>query len=104
MSDRRSQLRNLPSVDKILQQPSVQKATDDCPHILVVEAIQQAVEELRRQILDEKQPLPDCAPETVAARTLEYLVRLQSPSLKKVINVSGTLLHTNLGRAPLCPQ
>lgn len=104
MSDRRNHLRNIPAVDKILQLPPVQKAANDCPHILVVEAVQQAVEELRRQILDEKQTLPECKPDTVAARALELLARLQSPSLKKVINVTGTLLHTNLGRAPLCPQ
>ena len=72
------------------------------PHLLIVEAAQQTVDELRRQLLDEKAALPDLDLETVAAQVAARVAELATPSLRRVINVTGTLLHTNLGRAPLC--
>ena len=102
MSDRRSLLKQIPAIDKLLNTPTLQSQAEDCPHLLLVEAAQLAVEELRKQILDEKRPEPDCAIEAIAGRAAEHLQRLVTPSLKRVINVTGTLLHTNLGRAPLC--
>lgn len=102
MSDRRSLLKNIPAIDKLLNTPTLQAEVGQCPHVLLVEAAQLAVEELRHRILDEKGPEPDCQIETVARRAAEHLQRLATPSLKKVINITGTLLHTNLGRAPLC--
>lgn len=102
MSDRRSLLKNIPAIDKLLNTPTLQAEVGQCPHVLLVEAAQLAVEELRHRILDEKGQEPDCQIETVARRAAEHLQRLATPSLKKVINITGTLLHTNLGRAPLC--
>ena len=102
MSDRRSLLQNLPAIDKLLHTPPLRELAGDCPHVLLVEAAQRTVAELRQQILDDSAPEPACDIEAVAARAAVHARKLNSPSLKKVLNVTGTLLHTNLGRAPLC--
>jgi len=102
MSDRRNLLKTLPAIDKILHAPEMITLAETCPHVLLVEAAQRTVDDLRRQILDEKMPAPECTPEIVAKKALAIAEKLNTPSLQKVINVTGTLLHTNLGRAPLC--
>jgi len=101
MSDRRNLFKTIPAIDKILNSPVLQAV--DAPHLLLVEAAQKAVADVRRQIADEALPLPDCQLETISRQAATILERLMTPSLKRVINVTGTLLHTNLGRAPLCP-
>jgi len=102
MSDRRSLLRTLPAIDKLLATNVLTELAKGKPHLLIVEAAQQTVDDLRRQLLNEKAALPDLDLETVTANVCARVAELATPSLRKVINVTGTLLHTNLGRAPLC--
>jgi L-seryl-tRNA(Ser) seleniumtransferase len=102
MSDRRALLRTLPAIDKLLATPTLAVLAETQPHVLIVEAAQKTVEELRRQLLDEQCALPDVGLEAVAGRVAARVTALAGPSLRRVINVTGTLLHTNLGRAPLC--
>ncbi len=102
MPDRREQLRALPAIDKLLAAPALADQLETQPHALVVEAAQAIVAALRRQILDESSALPDLNLDRVAAMVVEEVVHRARPSLRRVVNVTGTLLHTNLGRAPLC--
>ena len=102
MSNRRALLRALPAIDRLLGTAMLTKLESAQPHSLIREAAQKVVEELRRQILDEQAPLPDLDLECVATLVAAEVARMARPSLRKVINVTGTLLHTNLGRAPLC--
>ena len=102
MPDRRALLRTLPAIDKLLTTPCLTELAASQPHILIVEAAQQTVARLRRQVLDDTAALPDLTLESVAAQVATRVAELAAPSLRKVINVTGTLLHTNLGRAPLC--
>ena len=102
MTDRRALLRALPAIDKLLATLCLKELAVSQPHILIVEAAQQTVDGLRRRLLDEKATLPDLDLETVVAQVAARVAELASPSLRRVINVTGTLLHTNLGRAPLC--
>ena len=102
MSDRRALLRTLPAIDKLLATTLLTELAKGQPHLLIVEAAQQTVDDLRCQLLNEKAALPDLDLETVAAQVCARVAELATPSLRKVINVTGTLLHTNLGRAPLC--
>lgn len=104
MSDRRVLLRSLPGIDKLLATGLLTELAKAQPHLLLVEAAQTTVEELRRQLLDEKAPLPDLGLEAVAEHVAAKVAKLAKPSLRRVINVTGTLLHTNLGRAPLCSE
>jgi L-seryl-tRNA(Ser) seleniumtransferase len=102
MSERQALLRQLPSIDRLLGSTSLLALAASCPHVLLREAAQMAVAEVRRGLLDQSADPPDCSLETVAARAAELARRSARPSLRRVINVTGTLLHTNLGRAPLC--
>ncbi len=102
MSDRRVLLRTLPSIDRLLSTPLLTELEQTQPHILIREAAQKTVEDLRRQILDDQAALPDLDLNTVTTLIAARVVQMARPSLRKVINVTGTLLHTNLGRAPLC--
>ena len=104
MPDRRALLRTLPAIDRLLATPQLNKLETEQPHLLVREAAQQVVDELRRQLLDEQAPLPDLGIDTVAGQVVVRVELMARPSFRKVINVTGTLLHTNLGRAPLCNE
>jgi len=102
MADRRSLLRTLPAIDRLLHTALLAELALRHPHLLIKDAAQQIIEELRRQLLDPQAPLPELAIEAVAARVAERVAILARPSLRRVLNLTGTLLHTNLGRAPLC--
>ena len=104
MSDRRALLRTLPAIDKLLGTPLLTKLEQSQPHLLVREAAQKTVEELRLQVLDEQAFLPDLDIDAVASLVSARVAQMAKPSLRRVINVTGTLLHTNLGRAPLCSE
>ena len=93
----------LPAVDKVLQVPGLQLLR----HTYGLEACTQAVREvlggLRQQLLDgEKAPvLAD--PASVVQAAQQRLEQRFAPRLRSVFNLTGTVLHTNLGRA-LLPQ
>ena len=103
MTERQALLRQIPSIDRLLGSSVLQDLAGECPHILLREAAQQAVAEIRQVLLDQQAELPAVDLETTAARAAALAGRLMRPSLRRVLNVTGTLLHTNLGRAPLCP-
>ena len=67
------------------------------PHSLVVKEIRLALDQARVEIRAGREPGP------LVATVLQALQLLQQPSLKRVINATGVVLHTNLGRAPLTP-
>jgi L-seryl-tRNA(Ser) seleniumtransferase len=102
MSDRQALLRQIPSIDRLLGSRPLLELAEEYPHVLLREAAQQAVAELRQAIRDETAATPESSAEAVAARAAELARIAVRPSLRRVINVTGTLLHTNLGRAPLC--
>ena len=88
--------RALPSVNAILAHPGVEALLAGAPRALVVEAV--------RRTLDDVRVAPDQAPTDAAgwARSIaDKLAHIGRPSLRPVINATGVVLHTNLGRAPL---
>ncbi|HUB83434.1 MAG TPA: L-seryl-tRNA(Sec) selenium transferase [Bryobacteraceae bacterium] len=87
-------LRALPAVHEVLDR--LANRAGAFPHALVVAEIRAAVDEIRAEILGGRSDgIP--AEERVASR----LAALARPSLRRVINATGVVLHTNLGRAPL---
>ena len=101
MTDRQTLLRQLPAIDRLLNTAPLQELSGRHAHAQLRIAAQQAVDELRRRLLAGGEPLPDLAPAAVARLAAEFLNALETPSLRRVLNLTGTVLHTNLGRAPL---
>lgn len=93
-----AQLRHLPSIDRLLQHPALASARAAWSQELVADAARAAVEEARQAIL-----AGASAPalEELAQAALSKLQQITHPSLRPVINATGVIIHTNLGRAPL---
>ncbi|MFO7982773.1 MAG: L-seryl-tRNA(Sec) selenium transferase [Desulfuromonadales bacterium] len=103
MNEKQNLLRNLPSVDRVLNEPVLADLGEEIPPVLIKEAAQESIARLRREILEANE-LPSGTtvhPSAVAQRALGLVKASSSASLRPVINATGTLLHTNLGRAPL---
>jgi len=93
MSDPR---RSLPSVTSLLESNEVRALLEHAPRGVVVEAI--------RRTIDSARSAPDKSPEGMGGwvRAISAAVTASTqPSLRRVINGTGVVLHTNLGRAPL---
>src|SRR5699024_5224085 len=71
-------------------------------HDLAAAHVRAAIDDLRRDILAGGEP--DVSPDAVAQSCVHALERGQRPSLRRVVNATGVVLHTNLGRAPLCEE
>lgn len=87
--------RDLPSVNTLLESESVKSLLELHPRRLVVDAVRSAVDEARR---NESRAVTD---EEWSNRISLALERDGTPSLRRVFNATGVVLHTNLGRAPL---
>ena len=88
-------LRDLPSVDEVLGRLGDLLA--EYPRGQVVEEIRRVLDAIRAEIRTGR----SVDPASVDARVASALAELARPSLRRVINATGVVLHTNLGRAPL---
>ncbi|HEV8130786.1 MAG TPA: L-seryl-tRNA(Sec) selenium transferase [Acidobacteriota bacterium] len=94
--------RKLPSVDALLQQPDLQGLLSHYPRARVVSEIQRHLSELRCHIQSGMEPSELDATIAQLVDTITAAVRKGAvPSLQRVINATGVIIHTNLGRAPL---
>lgn len=94
-----TRLRAIPSVDRVMAHPALGAARTYLPHDLVVAAVREELEELRRALGLGTAEVPDLA--QVAERASTRAWSMVAPSLGPVINATGVVIHTNLGRAPL---
>jgi len=99
-SDRAALLRQLPGVDELLNRPRLSELARRVSRALVLETARAVLDELRAAIArrDEGASLDAAA---IEERIAADVARLLQPSLRPVINATGVILHTNLGRAPL---
>ena len=93
----------LPSVDKLLQHPVLQGLQTEFGRSSVTNAVRQVIEGLRPLLRDASLQAAHVEPEALAQAVQELLSERFAPRLKSVFNLTGTVLHTNLGRA-LLPQ
>ncbi len=85
-----------PAVDRVLAWPLVQQLIADHGRALVVDGVRAALQRWRDdQISDE---------EALVHWLRQHLLATLAPSMRPVLNLTGTVLHTNLGRAPLPPE
>jgi len=92
-------LRKLPSVDALLKTHDGLKFTKAYGHSLTVEAIRQVITGVRKKVGSEGGTIP--LPEVLMQDVQLVLQDWTQPTLEPVINATGVILHTNLGRSPL---
>jgi L-seryl-tRNA(Ser) seleniumtransferase len=85
--------RDLPSVDHLLREPAITALLGAAPRTLVVAAVRDALDAARRRRAG--------PPDDWAEEVRERLALRTGRSLRPVLNATGVVLHTNLGRAPL---
>ncbi len=89
--------RSLPSVNRVLAEPAL-AAVEGVPRGLLVDLVREALAQARRRA-SEGWPTPNEA--ALAASVAQAAAALQCGTLAPVINATGVIIHTNLGRAPL---
>ena len=101
-SEQAALLRRVPSVDELLLRPGLVSLCREVDRSFVVETTREVLEGLRREITSgEAQSEEVLHPAAIEKRIVDVMQREFAPSLQPVINASGVILHTNLGRAPL---
>ena len=93
-----SSLRDLPSVDQLLQQPRISAWITEYGRTQTLEALRQSLEEAREEYTHTTE-IP--SREALLDHALHMLQNWTTPTLCPVLNATGVILHTNLGRAPL---
>ena len=93
--------RGLPSVSRILESKPFRDVLADYPRFMALEAIRSILDRFREDYAAGEPP-PDM--ENLAVMVREEIVELESDRLRPVINATGIILHTNLGRAVLPKQ
>jgi L-seryl-tRNA(Ser) seleniumtransferase len=92
-------LRSLPQVEELLRKPTVLAIADQLPQAIVVDSVRDSIAAVRAEILAGKEPTVDA--DVIAEDARRRLLGLGQPSLRPVINLTGIILHTNLGRSVL---
>ena len=107
-ADKQFYLRALPAVDELLRHPRIQPYLRIFNKELVLASVRRIMDQKRQAILNSADP-QEAASVPVAAEGLladveKEMAQTARPSLRRVINATGVVLHTNLGRAPLAPE
>lgn len=98
MDQIKSSLRHLPSVDAILQMPALAAVSESFGHASVAEAVRKVLGNEREAVKSGAAPSSNVL---LAERVIHLLEASGQSSLRPLFNLTGTVLHTNLGRAIL---
>ena len=99
MSDTRPNFSTIPSLDRILKTPEAATLVETSGHESTVAVLRRLLDEVRTAMADGK--YTDVSESAITQSAAIRLAQAAAPSLKRVFNLTGTVLHTNLGRAPL---
>lgn len=100
--DQSDLLRQIPSVDELLLQPRLATLAERVDRNLIMEITRAALSDLRERITRESAlSVISLDPASLEASIAAQVERVLARSLEPVINATGVILHTNLGRAPL---
>ncbi len=99
-------LRKLPSVDVLLRDPDLESLLADAGRKVVVDSIRRAVDEVRAILIAQTESKLDerTIHQKIIAATKRHIQAVTSPYYRRVINATGIILHTGLGRAVLASQ
>ena len=96
--------RNLPSVNQLLESEPLKKLVESVNHTVVADGVRTFLDDVRQQVSDKAGDLNVPSPQEMANMIADFLKAEEVPYLRKVINGTGIILHTGLGRAPLAKQ
>jgi L-seryl-tRNA(Ser) seleniumtransferase len=101
--DKQALLKNIPAVDRLLLSPELTGLMSDYPRERVLKAVHLVLADIRQQILigTDTRETPDLSMDTLARLIAEKVLLISKPSLKSLINATGVVVHTNLGRSIL---
>jgi len=99
--DSAQRLREIPSVDEILNCPGLVAMAEKAGRGLVTAAARGVLADLRTQVKSGAALAGDAEIVAVEGRVISAVEAALAPSLRRVINATGVILHTNLGRAPI---
>lgn len=94
--------RRIPKVDVLLEDEKIRELTEQYSYDTVLEAVREELDKLRALIgtcEDEAEGIQEI--EQLSVRIQEAVKAMHTPNMRTVINGTGTILHTNLGRAPI---
>jgi L-seryl-tRNA(Ser) seleniumtransferase len=98
-------LRELPSVDEVLSGEKLKGVLSRYSHEIVTDVVREVLEGVRKEIIDGRRGEGDgVTREEIGGAVLEKLTSISGPGVVRVINATGTVLHTNLGRAVLSEE
>ena len=97
-------LRNIPSVTELLEKPPLQQITNSLHRSVVVHHVRGFLDQLRSQVQTATDRIPIPAASELAERIAAWILVEEVSPLRPVVNATGILLHTGLGRAPLATE
>ena len=100
MEDRRELLRKIPKIDEVLQDERLFFFTESTPRAVIVDSVREVIDGLRKDILEGRRSQVGTK-ETLMTEIVARITGKKKKSLRRVINATGVVLHTNLGRANL---
>jgi L-seryl-tRNA(Ser) seleniumtransferase len=96
-----ARLRAIPSVDEVLGQTRIDSLSRSAGRALVTQMARTVLADLRARLIKGAENSRDVTLERIEAQIVAAVEAVLAPSLRHVINATGVVLHTNLGRAPL---
>ena len=94
--------RNIPSVNQLLESPQLKKMVEQVNHKVVVDGVRTFIDDLKEKVQEATEDIEIPTPADMADHIADWLTREDQPALRSAINGTGIILHTGLGRAPLC--
>lgn len=94
-------LRNIPSVNELLESAALRKLMERASRSVVVSGVRDFLNNLRSDVQSAAADIPLPTASELAERIARWIQHEEHPTLRSVVNATGVLLHTGLGRAPL---
>ncbi|MEW6264405.1 MAG: L-seryl-tRNA(Sec) selenium transferase [Thermodesulfobacteriota bacterium] len=106
MEPRQDLLRRLPKVDQLLEVPEIADLSAGIPRRLILKAIREHLDDLRGRILDDPDQIggDELDRGRIVAEIAGRTLALNRPSFRRVVNATGVVVHTNLGRSLMADE